>query len=67
LEEYSLLVVLALGAIVHHDFALLFVFFQQPFILEDDMDVVLCLIKEEVREGSGNMALSLSSGNNPDL
>ena len=67
MEEYSLLVVLALRAIVHYDFALLFIFYQQPFILEDDMDVVLCIIKEEVREASGNMALSLASGNNPDL
>ena len=67
MEEYSLLVVLALGAISLNAFALLFIFFQQPFILEDDMDVVLGVIKEEVREGSGNVAFSLSSGNNPDL
>ena len=67
MEEYSLLVVLDLRAIVHYDFALLFIFCQQPFILEDDMDVVLCIIKEEVREASGNMALSLASGNNPNL
>ena len=67
MEEYSPLVVLALRAIFRYAFALIFIFFQQPFILEDDMDVVLCIIKEEVREASGNMALPLSSGNNPDL
>ena len=53
--------------ICFHLFVALCVDFHAPFVLKDDMDIVIGVLQEEEGEGSVDLTLSLAGRNNPKL